>query len=85
MTRQSQPGIPVVNVDTHVNDTSKAVAFITGDNADGGAKAADTLASAIGCKKGKTYKVVVGLTSATATTNVQWFLNLLHFSLLLNL
>jgi ABC-type sugar transport system substrate-binding protein len=63
-------GIPVVNVDTHVNDTSKAVSFITGDNADGGAKAADTLASAIGYKKGKTYKVVVGLTSATATTNV---------------
>ncbi len=63
-------GIPVVNVDTHVNDTSKAVSFITGDNADGGAKAADTLAAAIGYKKGKTYKVVVGLTSATATTNV---------------
>lgn len=63
-------GIPVVNVDTHVNDTSKAVSFITGDNADGGAKAADTLATAIGYKKGKTYKVVVGLTSATATTNV---------------
>jgi ABC-type sugar transport system substrate-binding protein len=63
-------GIPVVNVDTHVDNTSKAVAFITGDNADGGAKAADTLAKAIGYKKGKTYKVVVGLTSATATTNV---------------
>ena len=61
-------GIPVVNVDTHVNDLSKAVSFITGDNADGGAKAADTLAAAIGYKKGKTYKVVVGLTSATATT-----------------
>jgi ABC-type sugar transport system substrate-binding protein len=63
-------GIPVVNVDTHVDDTSKAVSFITGDNADGGAKAADTLAKAIGYTKGKTYKVVVGLTSATATTNV---------------
>ncbi len=63
-------GIPVVNVDTRVNDLSKATSFITGDNADGGAKAADTLAAAIGYKKGKTYKVVVGLTSATATTNV---------------
>jgi ribose transport system substrate-binding protein len=63
-------GIPVVNVDTRVNDLSKAVSFITGDNADGGAKAADTLAAAIKYKKGKTYKVVVGLTSATATTNV---------------
>ena len=63
-------GIPVVNVDTHVNDLSKVTAFITGDNADGGAKAADALATAIKYTKGKTYQVVVGLTSATATTNV---------------
>jgi ABC-type sugar transport system substrate-binding protein len=63
-------GIPVANVDTHVNDLSKVVTFITGDNADGGAKAADALAAKIGYKDGGTYKVVVGLTSATATTNV---------------
>ncbi len=63
-------GIPVVNVDTSVKDLSKVTSFITGDNADGGAKAADALASAIGYKKGGKYQVVVGLSSATSTTNV---------------
>jgi ABC-type sugar transport system substrate-binding protein len=63
-------GITVVNVDTHVNDLTDVVSFITGDNADGGAKAADALANAIRYTAGKKYQVVVGLTSATATTNV---------------
>mgnify|MGYP000151977219 CR=1 FL=1 len=63
-------GIAVANVDTHVGDLSKVVTFITGDNGDGGAKAADAIAAKIGYADGKTYKVVVGLTSATATTNV---------------
>jgi len=63
-------GIAVANVDTHTADTSKAIITITGDNADGGAKAADAIANAIGYKDGSTYEVVVGLTSATATTNV---------------
>ena len=63
-------GITVVNVDTHVNDLTDVVSFITGDNADGGAKAADALATAMRYTNGKKYQVVVGLTSATATTNV---------------
>ncbi len=63
-------GIAVANVDTHTNDLSKVVTFITGDNTDGGAKAADAIAKAIGYTAGKTYEVVIGLTSATATTNV---------------
>jgi ABC-type sugar transport system substrate-binding protein len=63
-------GITVVNVDTHVNDLTDVVSFITGDNADGGAKAADALANAMRYTAGKKYQVVVGLTSATATTNV---------------
>ena len=63
-------GITVVNVDTHVNDLTDVVSFITGDNADGGAKAADALANAMRYQAGKKYQVVVGLTSATATTNV---------------
>lgn len=63
-------GVVVANVDTRVDDLSKVVTFITGDNADGGAKAADALATKIGYKSGGSYKVVVGLTSATATTNV---------------
>jgi ABC-type sugar transport system substrate-binding protein len=63
-------GIVVANVDTHTADTSADVLTITGDNADGGAKAADAIANAIGYTDGQTYDVVVGLTSATATTNV---------------
>jgi ABC-type sugar transport system substrate-binding protein len=63
-------GIAVANVDTHVANLDKIVTFITGDNADGGAKAADAIATKIGYTAGKTYQVVVGLTSATATTNV---------------
>jgi ABC-type sugar transport system substrate-binding protein len=63
-------GIPTVNVDTHVNNLAKVTAFITGDNADGGSKAADAIASAIKYTAGQTYQVAVGLTSATATTNV---------------
>jgi ABC-type sugar transport system substrate-binding protein len=70
VTKANEAKIPVVNVDTHVNDLSKVVSFITGDNADGGAKAADAMAKAIGYKKGGSYQVAVGLTSATATTNV---------------
>jgi ABC-type sugar transport system substrate-binding protein len=62
--------IVVANVDTHVTDLSQVLTFITGDNADGGAKAADAIAAAIGYKAGGSYKVVVGLTSETATTNV---------------
>ncbi len=70
VTKAKTAGIPVVNVDTHVNDLTDVVSFITGDNADGGAKAADAMAKAIGYKKGGSYQVAVGLTSATATTNV---------------
>jgi len=63
-------GIPVVNVDTHVGDLTDVASFITGDNTDGGAKAAAAIAQAIRYKSGKTYQVAVGLTSPTATTNV---------------
>jgi ribose transport system substrate-binding protein len=63
-------GIVVANVDTRVEDLSNVLTFITGDNADGGAKAADAIAAAIGYTDGETYEVVIGLTSATATTNV---------------
>jgi ribose transport system substrate-binding protein len=70
VTKAVGENIPVVNVDSQVNDLSKVVSFITGDNTEGGAKAADEMAKAIGYKSGGTYQVVVGLTSATASTNV---------------
>ena len=63
-------GIAVANVDTRVDDLTDVVTFITGDNKDGGAKAAEALAKKIGYTDGKKYEVVIGLTSATATTNV---------------
>jgi ABC-type sugar transport system substrate-binding protein len=70
VTKATGAGIAVVNVDTHVTDLSNVLSFITGDNTDGGTKAADAMATAIGYKSGGTYQVVVGLTSPTATTNV---------------
>lgn len=63
-------GVIVANVDTRVEDLSEVLTFITGDNSDGGAKAADAIAEQIGYTDGETYEVVVGLTSPTATTNV---------------
>ena len=69
VTKATAAGIPVVNVDTRVTDLSNVLSFITGNNEDGGAKAADALATAMGYKSGGSYEVVVGLTSATATTN----------------
>ena len=62
-------GIPVVNVDTHVNDLSKVLSFITGNNQQGGAAAADAMAAAMHYTAGQTYQVVVGASSATTTTN----------------
>ncbi len=63
-------GIAVANVDTRVSDRAQVVTFITGDNTDGGTKAAEAIAAKIGYTEGESYEVVVGLTSATATTNV---------------
>jgi ribose transport system substrate-binding protein len=63
-------GVVVANVDTRVEDLTDVLTFITGDNADGGARAADAIAAKIGYTDGQKYEVVVGLTSPTATTNV---------------
>jgi ribose transport system substrate-binding protein len=70
VTTAHNDGIAVVNVDSQVNNLSDVISFITGDNNDGGTKAADEMAKAIGYKSGGSYQVVVGLTSATASTNV---------------
>ena len=70
VTKAAAANVVVANVDTHVTDLGQVLTFITGDNADGGAKAADAIATAIGWKDGGSYKVVVGLSSETATTNV---------------
>ncbi|CAN5154296.1 hypothetical protein BH09ACT2_BH09ACT2_19690 [soil metagenome] len=70
VTKAKAAGIPVVNVDTHVEDLSDVISFITGDNKQGGEAAADAMAKAINYTDGTKYQVVAGLTSATATTNV---------------
>lgn len=62
-------GLPVVNVDTHVTNLSKVLAFITGNNTQGGAAAAIAMANAMHYKAGNTYEVAVGASSATTTTN----------------
>ena len=58
-------GIPVITVDTTISDSSLVTSYITGDNVDGGKKAADTLAKLIG-EKGKVFLMA---SSPTATTN----------------
>ncbi|MCU1489261.1 MAG: D-ribose-binding periplasmic protein [Acidimicrobiaceae bacterium] len=68
--RAISEGIPVVNVDTHVNSMSKVLSFITGNNTQGGMVAADALAKAMHYKSGSTFQVAVGLSSGTSTTDV---------------
>ncbi len=63
-------GIPVSCVDTHVTNLSKVLTYVTGNNTQGGAAAADAMAKAMHYTAGKTYQVVVGMTSPTTTTNV---------------
>jgi ribose transport system substrate-binding protein len=58
--------IPVVTVDTTVTDQSYLTSHITGDNIDGGHKAAETLAALIG-GKGKVF-IMSGSPSATTDT-----------------
>lgn len=68
--RATSEGIPVVNVDTHVNNMSHVISFITGDNTQGGEVAAQALAQAMHYKAGSTFQVAVGLSSGTSTTDV---------------
>jgi ribose transport system substrate-binding protein len=58
--------IPALTVDTTVTDQSYLTSFITGDNIDGGHKAAETLAQLIGGKG----KVFIMSGSASATTDL---------------
>ena len=66
VTRAESMKIPVITVDTTVADQSYLTSFITGDNIDGGHKAAETLAQLIG-NKGKMF-IMSG--SPSATTDV---------------
>jgi len=65
VTKAQAQNIPVITVDTTVDDQSWLVSHITGDNIDGGRMAAKTLAEQIGGKG----EVFVISTSASNTTN----------------
>ncbi|MBV8834407.1 MAG: substrate-binding domain-containing protein [Acidobacteriaceae bacterium] len=66
VTRAESLKIPVITVDTTVTDQSYLTSHITGDNIDGGQKAARTLAEQIG-EAGKVF-IMSGSPSATTDT-----------------
>jgi ribose transport system substrate-binding protein len=66
-------GIPVLFVDTTLNDPSMAVTTISTDNPAGGRAAADALAKAIGPKGGKVAGISTNLGVSTADQRVQGF------------
>lgn len=63
-------GIRAFNVDSSDASLKNIKGFITGNNTQGGQGAAIALATAMGYKSGKTYNVVVGMSSATSSTDV---------------
>ncbi|WP_221421526.1 ABC transporter substrate-binding protein [Microbacterium ginsengiterrae] len=65
VTKAEALGIPVITVDTTVTDQSYLTSYITGDNVQGGAAAAATLAELIG----GSGEVFIMSGSPTATTN----------------
>ncbi len=70
--RAIELGIPVVTVDTSVTNQDNLVAHITGDNKDGGAKAAETMADLIG-GEGKVFIISGSPTITTDTLRVEGF------------
>lgn len=67
-------GVPVVTVDTTVTDQSELVSHVTGDNEDGGRKAAQTMADLIG-GEGKVFVVSGAPTITTDTLRVEGFVD----------
>lgn len=65
-------GVPVITVDTTVTDQSDLVAHVTGDNEDGGRKAAQTMAEQIG-GAGKVFIISGAPTITTDTLRVEGF------------
>jgi ribose transport system substrate-binding protein len=67
-------GVPVVTVDTTVTDQSELVSHVTGDNEDGGRKAAQTMADLIG-GEGKVFVVSGAPTITTDSLRVEGFVD----------
>ncbi|SFR99975.1 monosaccharide ABC transporter substrate-binding protein, CUT2 family [Agrococcus baldri] len=70
--RATGMGIPVVTVDTSVTDRSELVAHITGDNVDGGSRAAEELSDQIG-GEGTVLVISASPTNTTGTQRVEGF------------
>lgn len=71
--RAAEMGIPVVTVDTTVSDQSTLVSHITGDNRDGGMKAAEEMAAQTG-GEGTILIISASPTNTTGTQRVEGFL-----------
>lgn len=67
-------GVPVITVDTTVTDQSQLVSHVTGDNEEGGRKAAETMAELIG-GEGKVFVISGAPTITTDTLRVEGFLD----------
>lgn len=65
-------GIPVVTVDTTVNDQSELVSHITGDNVDGGERAAEEMDAQTG-GEGTVLVISASPTNTTGTQRVEGF------------
>lgn len=72
VTKAGEMGIPVITVDTTVSDTSSLISHITGDNNDGGERAAAEMAEQVG-GKGKVLIISASPTNTTGTQRVDGF------------
>ncbi|WP_353987109.1 ABC transporter substrate-binding protein [Ruicaihuangia caeni] len=72
VTKAVAQGVPVITVDTTVTDQSELTAHVTGDNEDGGRKAAQTMAELIG-GSGKVFVISGSPTITTDSQRVEGF------------
>ncbi len=75
--RAAEMGIPVVTVDTTVNNRETLISHITGDNRDGGQKAAEEMDTQTG-GSGKVLIISASPTNTTGTQRVEGFLETLE-------
>ncbi|WP_424936843.1 MULTISPECIES: ABC transporter substrate-binding protein [Bacteria] len=72
VTKATAQGVPVITVDTTVSDRSDLVSHITGDNRDGGERAAKEMNAQTG-GKGKILVISASPTNTTGTQRVEGF------------
>lgn len=72
VTKATAQGIPVITVDTTVSDRADLVSHITGDNSDGGERAAEEMAAQTG-GSGTVLVISASPTNTTGTQRVEGF------------